>query len=365
MPAQPGRGEAGRQAGRFEMASHALALRRRDEPEPSGEIEGQHHAQRHRLAMQEPAAEPGFRLQSVPEGVTEIQQRAVTLLPLVDGDDRRLHPAAGHHRVPDRVRLQSAQRIALAFAPSEEFSIADQAVFDDLGVAGKQLAPRQGRQRVGVGKNQARLVEGADQVLADPGVDPGLAADRAVDLGQQGRRDLHEVDAAQQRRRGKSGHVANDAAAQRHQHRTALDAAGQDLLGQAAEMVEIFGFFARRQHNGVMRDPGVGEAVAQRRQVMPGDSLVGDDHRLTAAHQGQDLTPGLLDQSWPDNNVIGALAQFDAQPLGRSLGGHRHPSLFASGGVIAHGQAASAAIARLTVASGEPSPLSTVTSASA
>jgi hypothetical protein len=40
-------------------------------------------------------------------------------------------------------------------------------------------------------------------------------------------------------------------------------------------------------------------------------------------------------------------------------------SLYISGGKIARGHAANAAIARLTVASGDPSPLSTTMSASA
>ena len=52
---------------------------------------------------------------------------------------------------------------------------------------------------VDVGQHQARLVKGADQVLALGRVDPGLAADRTVDLRQQRRRDLHE--AARPRRR--------------------------------------------------------------------------------------------------------------------------------------------------------------------
>ncbi len=109
--------------------------------------------------------------------------------------------------------------------------------------------------------------------------------------------------------------------------------------------------------------PASARLSLQRRQVMPGDGLVGDHDRLSAAHQRQNFPAGLLDQTWPDDDIICALAQRHAQALGCSLGGHRHPSLLVSGGVIVHGQAASAAIARLTVASGEPSPLSTVTSA--
>ena len=203
----------------------------------------------------------------------------------------------------------------MAFAPGKEIGVADQPVFDGLGIAGEQFAPRQGGEGGAVGEHQARLIEGADQVLAHRHVDPGLAADRAVDLGQQGRRDLHEIDPAQQGRRGKAGHVADDAAAQGHQHRAALDAAGQDVLDQPGEMAEILGLLAGRQHDDLLRDPGFGEAVVQRRQPMLGDILVGDDDRMAAPHQGQDLAPGPADQPRPDDDVIGALAQGDAQSL--------------------------------------------------
>ena len=80
------------------------------------------------------------------EGVAEIEQRPLALLALVGGDDRGLHAAAGHHGVPERLGLERAQRIALAFAPGEEFGVADQPVFDGLGIAGEQFAPRQGGQ---------------------------------------------------------------------------------------------------------------------------------------------------------------------------------------------------------------------------
>src|SRR3546814_13659182 len=81
-------------------------------------------------------------------------------------------------------------------------------------------------------------MEGADQVLALRCVDAGLAADRAVDLGQQAGRDLHEVEAAQGDSGGKAGEVADHAAAQRHQRCRALDLAIDELADQPTELVE-------------------------------------------------------------------------------------------------------------------------------
>ena len=258
---------------------------------------------------------------------------------------------------------QVAHCAALGFQPVEELGIADQPVFGDLGVAGEQLAPRQRRQGTGIRENQTRLVEGADQVLAVAGVDPGLAADRAVDLGQQCRRDLHEIDAAQQRRRGEAGDVADDAAAERHQHRTALDADRQDFLDQPAEMVEILGLLARRQQHGMMGDPGFGEAIVQ----APRDNARRRSRRRRSppgggASAARSRAPARLDQPRPDEDVVGAIAQLDAQPLDR-LRSFAHPPFAAA--LSRAGKQASAAIARVTVASGDPSPLSTTISASA
>jgi hypothetical protein len=64
------------------------------------------------------------------------------------------------------------QRCAVGLQPGEEGCVADEAVFDDLGVAGGELARRQRRQRVAVGEDEARLMEGADEVLAVPLLPP-------------------------------------------------------------------------------------------------------------------------------------------------------------------------------------------------
>ncbi len=116
--------------------------------------------------MQQPAAEPGFGFERMTESVAEIEERPVALLALVGGDDSGLHPAAGHDRWPQRLRFERQQRIALALAPGEEFSVLDQTVFDGLGIAGEQLATRQARQASRIGEHQAWLVKGADQILA-------------------------------------------------------------------------------------------------------------------------------------------------------------------------------------------------------
>ena len=59
-----------------------------------------------------------------------------------------------------------------------------------------QLAVRQGREHIGIGDDRARLIKGADEILAAGMIDAGLAADRGVHLREQRRRHLHIADAA-------------------------------------------------------------------------------------------------------------------------------------------------------------------------
>ena len=84
----------------------------------------------------------------------------------------------------------------------------------DLVEPGAELAARQRAEHRRIDDDGVRLVERADQVLAERVVDADLAADRAVHLRQQRRRHVHERDAAQVGRRGEAGHVADDAAAE-------------------------------------------------------------------------------------------------------------------------------------------------------
>ncbi len=142
----------------------------------------------------------------------------------------------------------------MRFEPGEKFSVADHAVLDDLSIARQQLTVWQGCERAGIGQHQDRLMKGPHQILALRRVDRGLAADRTVDLCQQGGWNLHVIDAAQQRCGGKAGKIADHAAPQSDQRGAALDAERQYVLAQFGEMGEILGLLAGRQNNFVMRD---------------------------------------------------------------------------------------------------------------
>src|SRR5712691_5116407 len=66
-------------------------------------------------------------------------------------------------------------------------------------------------------------MKSANQVLAGRQIYCGLPAYRRIDLRKQSRRKLNQRNAAQVNRRGKSGQVANDSAAQRNHCIAALE----------------------------------------------------------------------------------------------------------------------------------------------
>ena len=91
-------------------------------------------------------------------------------------------------------------------------------------------------------------MERADHVLAVRMIDGRLAADRGVDLREQRRRHLHVVDAALVAGRGESGHVADDAAAQRDDRGVAIHALRDQRIEDARHAFERLVLLAVGQH---------------------------------------------------------------------------------------------------------------------
>ena len=167
-----------------------------------------------RLAVPE-AAVLRDRFDGVARRVPEVQDAARAALALVLGHDPRLDPAGvGYHR-DQRVLLAADDGAQVASHPLEQAAVGDHAVLDHLVEAGPELAPGERAEQLRVGEDRERLVERADQVLAEPMVDAHLAADGAVDLREQRGRNVRESDAAQPGRRREAGHVADHAAPDR------------------------------------------------------------------------------------------------------------------------------------------------------
>ena len=178
--------------------------------------------------------------------MAEIEQRPLAVLARVAHDDGGLRGAADRDGpVAGRAARHDGRMIGLA--PVEERRVIDEPVFDHLGIAGAKLARRQRVENGGVGDHQARLMEGPDQILAVDRIDAGLAANRAVDLGEQARGDLHEAHAAPHDGGGKTGQISNDATAQRDHEIAALDAGGEDGLAGLRQVVPALGGLAGRE----------------------------------------------------------------------------------------------------------------------
>ena len=172
------------------------------------------------------------------EGVAEVQQRPLALLALVPADDRRLDLAGAQDHVRQRLGSLVEQLREVLLEPAEQLGIADEAVLDDLGEPGAQLARRQRGQGGGVAHHELGLVEGPDQVLAADVVDAGLAADGRVHLGQQRGGHLHEGDAALVAGGGKAGEVPDHAPAQGQHGAVAGEAVGDQHIEHAGQVAE-------------------------------------------------------------------------------------------------------------------------------
>ena len=184
--------------------------------------------------MEQPVGKAGRGFQRMAEGVAEIEQRALAGLALVARHDRGLGAAGGGDGMFAR-RAAGEDLGVVGLEPGEEGLVAEHAIFGDLGIAGAELARRQRVEHRGIGDHQDRLVKRAEQVLALRRIDPGLAADRGIDLRQQRGRHLHEIDAAAQDGGGEAGEVADHAAAERDHQIVALDLRRDQRLADLLE----------------------------------------------------------------------------------------------------------------------------------
>ncbi len=168
------------------------------------------------------------------------------------------------------------------------------------------------RKRIGVGEHHARLVEGADHVLAERVVDRGLAADGRIDLREQGRRHLDERDAALIDRRGKAGDVADHTAAQRDDRGASLAAVLEQRIENRIERLPVLVVLAIGQDDAQRVDAGALQTRFKTLQIQRRHDLVGDDGGALL-RQALDDQLGLLQNTRADVDRIAALAERDVQ----------------------------------------------------
>ena len=306
------RAQVGGQADRREMGGDPRRVVLVQQPEPCGERGGHAKADRDRFAVQDVAVAE-FSLERVPERMAEIEQRAAVvrlLLALVVADDRRLEHAGLRDGVGLRLAITRAHVCAVRLAPGEECRIADQPGLGDFRIPCPQLTRGQRGQCFGVGEHHARLVEGAEKVLAVPRVNAGLAAHRAVDLGEQRRRHLDERQPPQSGRRRETGEIADHAAAERDHRGAALDTRVEQRVGDACIALQRLRAFAARHGDGPRLDPG----LRQPRAAGPEDAAVPRSRRDTTTARfcgstGASSAPARAQNAFADHDVVAARAK--------------------------------------------------------
>jgi hypothetical protein len=156
----------------------------------------------------------------------------------VRGDDGGLDPDGSGDRRREGAGFQREDGQRLALQLSEERGVFDERRLDHLrqparSSRGGRVA-RDGRVR----QHQARLVKGAQQVLAAGRVDRGLTAHGAVHLGQQSGRHLDEGRAALVDRGRETREVADYAAAERRDRFAAIQPQRHQGVQHALELGE-------------------------------------------------------------------------------------------------------------------------------
>jgi hypothetical protein len=151
----------------------------------------------------------------MPDGVPVIEHRPQLRFLLVALDHVGFEPTRAGDHAREGIDVAGEQGRAARLEVGEIGRVQDDAVLDDLSEPRAKLAIRKRRQHGGIHQHQARLMEGADQVLGPGMIHRGLAPDRGVHLAQQRGRHLHEVDAAHVGSGDEAREVAHRAAAQR------------------------------------------------------------------------------------------------------------------------------------------------------
>ncbi|MNZ97286.1 hypothetical protein D3C78_1165140 [compost metagenome] len=139
-------------------------------------------------------------------------------------------------------------------------------------------------------------------------VDAGLAADRRVDLGQQGGRHLDEVDAALIARRSEAGHVADNATTEGHHRGAAVVPGREEAVENQLQGFPVFVGFAIREDHWQHR---IGtQRLAETFEIQGRDGLVGNDGNLPAGNVRRQQF-WLLKQAFANVDRVAALAQVD------------------------------------------------------
>ncbi len=190
------------------------------------------------------AAIGGDALESVSEGVAEIQDFAQAGFAFIAADDAGLDGDIARDKSRERLRIALENFGEIAFEEFEHAGVGDDGVLDDFGEAATEFAVGKSAQEIGIGEDEFRRVEGTNEVLPFREIYAGFAADGAVCLSDERGGNVDKPDAAKIGSRGETGDVTDNSTANGDEKRLAVGARsgqGTSYLFGAAEIFCRFG----------------------------------------------------------------------------------------------------------------------------
>src|SRR5215510_7571217 len=177
-------GDRRKRTERRDQTRERFAIASRKGTPYGGEVGCGEHPDRNGLSMSEPAVLRDS-LECVSNRVAVVEGAAESAFAFILGDDVGFDSAGFLDCWNEDGRLLCHDRLGLARQTFEEIAARDHSVLDHLVEAGAELAARQRAEEPWVDDDERRLVERADQILAERVVDADFTADRAVDLCEQ------------------------------------------------------------------------------------------------------------------------------------------------------------------------------------
>ncbi len=149
----------------------------------------------------------------------------------------------------------------------------------------------------------------ANEILAMARVDGRLSADGRIHLCQQRRGHLHIINATPNNRGGKSGEIADDAAAERNHEIAAFDARRDHVLADPLEHRIAFRPFPGRNDHATGLDASLRKRRLCRGKMQLGDDIVGHDRDPRTRAQRGNTSAQAGQKFASDGNVIVAPRQ--------------------------------------------------------
>ena len=137
------------------------------------------------------AAGEGEALESVPDGVAEVERLTNALFGGILLDDARFDSDGTLHL--SGIDGEVARRNVDGEEGAQMVGIGDEAVLDHFGEAGEEVVAVEGAEEGAVDHHAVGLVEGADLVLEAVEIDARLSAHGGVDGGHEGGGDVEDV----------------------------------------------------------------------------------------------------------------------------------------------------------------------------